>query len=210
LLRFLTSYLGEPPPEYRIQASAIPALVPPPLRAIYEFTGRWPERHPEQWSDDDEEGKRLFQVQDWLQNVETLTIDAGRLIFATENQGCWRAETLPGEDDPPVWCGRETEAEQVADRLSHFLVTMCLQEIVFGSQHVLVSDGHPESPNELVHIAAEPLWLNGPYVYTHRGTDIYICAERVLLMRELGWWVGFEEESARDLLVGPQQLRRIR
>src|SRR6516225_9679411 len=87
-LRFLSSYLGEPRPEYRIPASAIPAFVPPPLRAIYEFAGKWPERHPEQWFDD-EEGKRVFQVQDWLHNVENLRIDAERLIFATENQGCW-------------------------------------------------------------------------------------------------------------------------
>jgi hypothetical protein len=209
LLRFLTSYLGEPKPEYRIPPSAIPAFVPAPLRAIYEFVGKWPERHPEQWFDD-EEGKRLFQVQDWLHNVEDLKLEGGRLIFATENQGCWRAETLPGQDDPPVWCRRETEAEQVADRLSHFLVTMCLQEIVYGSKHVLISDDGPESPNELVSITVEPVWLDGPYVYAHRRTDIYLCDKQLLLMRELGWWLGFEDASSQSCIAGPQHLRRIR
>lgn len=209
LVRFVTSFLGEPQPEYRVPSATVPAFVPPPLRAIYEFAGRWPERHPEQWTDDGE-GKRLFQSQDWLLNVEDLRIEADRLIFATENQGCWRAETLAGQDDPPVWCRRETEAEQVADRLSHFLVTMCLQEIVYGSKHVLISDDDPESPNELVRTAVEPVWLNGPYVYTHRRTDVYICDGRLLLMQELGWWLGFDDDSAQEYLVAPQQLRRIR
>lgn len=209
LLRFLTSLLGSPRPEYHLPAEMIPDFVPPPLRAIYEFAGSWPERHPEQWFDD-AEGKRLFQSQDWLLNVEDLRVDADRLIFATENQGGWRAETLIGQTDPPVWCRRETEAEQVADRLSHFLVTMCLQEIVYGSKHVLISDDDPKSPNELVRMMVEPVWLNGPYVYTHCRTDVYLCDGRLLLMQEHGWWLGFEEESAQDCLVAPQQLRRIR
>jgi hypothetical protein len=207
LLRFLAAWLGEPAPEYRIPDASIPAFVPPPLRAVYAFAGQWPERYPEQWFDDGAT-KGLFQIQDSLRRINELERKGERLVFLDENLGCWSCETLASAANPPVWCNREGEEELVSDRLSHFLVTFCLREIVYGSQYVLTAHD-VTSPADLVRGAVEPLWTGGRYVQS-KATDVFVTEARLLLMHQFGWWLGFDRVETGDIIVPGRELRVIR
>lgn len=93
-----------------------------------------------------------------------LVMDDGKLLFAIENQGVWRCGTEPDGDDPPVWYRLDDGPWiRFCDSLAQFLVTLCLQETVFNSQHRgLMPQVTDYLRSRNCHVA--PLWLDGPFV----------------------------------------------
>jgi hypothetical protein len=167
LEKFITFWLGPRKKKFGVPESALKKLqIPGPLRRLYAFAGRWKRPHP-----DVNEDTEIFSIQDHLRTPEQLkhTPD-GKLIFLNENQGNWRCATLPEGDDPPVWVENvfgtygQGEWGLVTNSLSRFLVTFCLQELLFGSRICLHDKNllrHFESAND----EAVPLWVGGPYAH---------------------------------------------
>jgi hypothetical protein len=201
LARFLSFWLGDPGPDYGDSPVDLGArALPEPLRRLYAVAGRWPMA--------DKYGNRhigrLFSAQDALRPLSRLeTSDDGKLIFIDENQGVWTVATLPEGNDPPVWVEDSLEGYgtgrwgKVAESLSEFLVTFCLQELVFGSPWFrwdkrlsALFDSGELGP-------AAPILANGPYVYSKpgRGHSFHLLGTGVLVGRFFGGSLGF---AARD------------
>ncbi|PSB43180.1 DUF6745 domain-containing protein [Chamaesiphon polymorphus] len=130
----------------------------------------------------------------------------GKIVFCFENQGCWAAMCPADRQDPPVYlteCDEYTERDEdfelVCDSLNHFLITLCLQEAVFGSLNLVCVH---KADNILDTIIAkekfQPLWLNGQYAYIYRLQDFYISEDRDMLIMNNGW-VGSQTRQILDI-----------
>jgi hypothetical protein len=127
----------------------------------------------------------------------------GLLLFVWENQGVWVAATEPAGVDPPVWVTEECshrEARRVwrrlEQRLSHFLVSFVLQEVMFGSELLAVAPGAFET-FEKAGLPVEPVWIRGEYAWDGYRPSYFVAGERFLVRRE-------PDEADRDDWYGCQ------
>src|SRR5215475_6697465 len=88
-------------------------------------------------------GRAPFAAQDTLVPLRDLKRVDGMVEFAWENQGCWSCRTPLELDDPPVYSDagdcyyQRPGFLQVCDRLSHFLITLSLQEAAMSAPVLL-------------------------------------------------------------------------
>lgn len=182
LEKFILFWLGPRKPAYGESASALGLVsLPYPLCRLYGFAGQWPP-HPHYANE-----PNVFCVQDYLIPLSGLEYsDDGKLVFLVENQSCWTCATLTQGDDPPVWVAGDYlypnpddgEWHLITDSLSKFLVSFCLQELLFGSVP------HTPGTRRLSNIdrqKAVPLWTDGPYVGSNRSHNFYLLNDEVLI-----------------------------
>lgn len=212
---FIEEWAGPHLPEYSLEEDEVPGFLPEPLRELYLFAGNWPNPG----NNDDRlflPGKqpRIFQGQDVLMGIEKPKRQSGRVTFVMENQGNWTCEVEERNDASPVYCDAAKlwddsvkDHEIVCDSLQHFLVTFCLQELVFGSKYVgtIEADLKPE----LFYEELEAVWLNGCYVFKESTHSIYICDNRLLIMDYSGLWYACNDESALNLIKDRQMIKPI-
>jgi hypothetical protein len=197
---FLRIWHGPESAWYGIAAEKLAQTsLPEPLRRLYAFAGYWPGNN--FWHS-------LFAFQDCLVPFELLAMHGGKLVFAWENQGGWACGTTPDGADPPVWVSVDDSGWQpLCQSLGQFLVTLCLQETLFGCKYIapgkqvmqaLLAQGR--------HIS--PLWLDGPFVdlldANRRGKKSFHLVDRHLLVMD-GEWCGTDSEELR--LALPQVFR---
>lgn len=209
LCEFVEIWAGSRRPDYGVKLEQIPEDIPKPLKEIYLFAGNWPNQR-----DNGDRNfaagnqPRIFQEQDCLRGVESITRNGNRLAFAVENQGNWVCEVESNEIDPPVFCNA-AEAysegdgfEIVCETLSHFLVTLCLQELVMSSKYIGTLLG--ETVSDICELGAEPIWLNGCYVFKEPTHDFYLAGNKLIIMRLYdAWWYACREESDLQFLKEP-------
>lgn len=192
-----------------MSSEKIPSYIPKPLNDIYQFAGNWP--HPRDNRDCNFlPGNQpiIFQEQDCLWGLGSLKESDGRIGFAVENQGNWICQVEPNTDDPPVFCnagevcGDSDGYEIVCDKLSHFLVTLCLQELVMSCKHVgTLSDDKIEESCDL---ELTPLWLNGYYVFKEPTHSFWCSDNKLLLMNLYGEiWYGCKDQQILQHLKEP-------
>ncbi|WPC39572.1 hypothetical protein [Clostridium sp. JS66] len=123
----------------------------------------------------------------------------------SENQGNWTCEVEANNDNSSVysdaaevWDENALGHEIVCKSLSHFLITFCLQELVFGSKYVgTIND---KFRMEQILKKSEPLWLNGFYVNKERDHSFYVYDEKILIMDYAGFWYACNDESSLHLI----------
>lgn len=200
---FMKLWLGKTLPEYGLSKSEVPDYMPKPLRELYLFCGNWP--HPVEDVDNPEtidlEDKQpgIFQHgQDILMGVNNIERNNGRLTFLFENQGNWTCEVEENNDDSPVysdaatvWDENATGQEIVSRSLANFLVTFCLQELVYNSKFMGTLDDKLKKESTLK--KSDPLWLNGFYVDKEPNRSFYLIEKKILIMDE--YWFGCNDES---------------
>lgn len=201
---FIEKWAGKQLPKYGLSQEEVPEFLPKPLREIYLFAGNWPNIR-EDYEHDPMGRKQpyIFQNQDILMGVENLERENGRISFLMENQSNWTCEVEENNDDSPVysdaavvWDENASGHEIVCKSLSHFLVTFCLQELVYSSKYVgTIND---KSKRELILKNAEPIWLNGIYVDKEPDRSFHIFDNKILIMD--GYWYGCNDERALELL----------
>ena len=207
LMLLIEKWAGPALPEYSLAENEVPEFFPKPLRELLLFAGNWPNPR-----DNDDRlfmsGKqpRLFQEQDTLMGIEKIKRQAGRVAFVMENQGNWTCEVEENNDDSPVYCDAAKlwddsikDHEIVCTSLSHFLVTFCLQELVYSSKYVGTLDAELDS--KLFHKPLEPVWLNGYYVFKEPTHSFYIIQNRLMIMDYSGLWYACNDENALELIV---------
>jgi hypothetical protein len=183
------------------------SALPGPLRRLYSFAGNCPGDNP--WAS-------AFSNQDNLCPFELIRFENERLVFAWENQGVWCCGTLAEGKDPPVWVRFDEPAWiPLCDSLAQFLVTFCLQELVFGSSFL----GHMENVSAVCERHGKSvmaLWLNGPFPSPFndgpvRQRSFHLVDGRTLIM-DNHWCGTNDEELARELpeLLKPQSEPEVR
>lgn len=200
-----------------MDAASIPAFVPPPLRAIYEFAGNYPIPNSEQWRPPNWTCG-LFGPQDQLLPVDKLKPNRNRFRFLQENQCVWHCETDANAADPPVYSdamaydhGEPEGTMRVAcPSLSHFLTTFCLQEVFFGSKHLFCIDSAVAEPADLVTDELTDVWVNGIYAYNQPTHSFYRCGQGLLLMNTGGaYWMAYNDDRYASLISKANEVRRI-
>jgi hypothetical protein len=192
----------------------VPEDLPKPLRQIYCGLGGLIEM---ERSDIHSGGRRPFAAQDVLVKVDELERMDGMVEFAWENQGCWSCRTPLEQDDAPVYsdageCYYERPGFlEVCNKLSHFLITLSLQEAVMSAPVVLAVEN--KSAADAVKAPLRPLWLNGKYVFdvpTHHFFDV--PGHDVLVMEhlELGIWMAAHSPGVFEFLKPEAEYDRIR
>jgi hypothetical protein len=208
-LKFMIiQWAGPALPEYGLLESEIPMHIPKALRDLYLFAGNWP--HPRDNRDHyfmPGKQPRMFQEQDVLLGVDNLKCENGRITFLMENQGNWTCEVDVDDDHSPVYCDAAKlwddsieEHEIVCQSLEHFLVTFCLQEMVFSSKFVGTLNGNLDQ--ELFREKLEPIWLNGLYTLKEPTHSFYLCGDNLMIMDDSSTlWYAAKDESALALIV---------
>lgn len=161
LERFTRWWLHNDDPETGVSKERLAKVsLPMPLERLYAFAGEWM-------------GGRLdsiFSNQDFLLPFEALEVDDGKLVFAFENQGEWRAATELTGQDPPVWLSIEEGPWKCrSESLAQFLVTFCLKELVYGPE--LGACSSLEDIQDVIRKSGKlsiPLW-SGPSIETARS-----------------------------------------
>lgn len=176
----------------------LPGDLPDALATIYRELGALVEIN---------QDRSPFAAQDMLYPLSRLERIEGMFEFACENQGNWTARFPIGDKDPPVfsnasdiWDSEQPGFIKVVDSLNHFLITLCLQEAVMGSRHlVAVTDGTPAT--RVLSVAVEPVWLDGYYVNGEPDHHVYMSADAdVLVMDYSGVWIGSPIHQLSDLV----------
>lgn len=196
LIRFVKFYAGEPKDEYKIPKEQIPEYLPRPLKLIYHEFGNFPSHNPDELSEqtlplNNDGTNHLFHNQDALVYFDQLKEENGRVEFAWENSGNWSAVTETYKDDPPVYSDAhlvwDVDNKQkwiwVCHQLSHFLATLCLQELVYGSKnfHSFKNDYDQNQFNQVLE-KSRAIWLDGKYVYENQLFSYYLTEDENLLM----------------------------
>jgi hypothetical protein len=163
-----------------------------------------------------------FFTQDGLLPVERIRRIDGTLEFAVANQETWSARCEPNQPDPPVhsdapglWETTPTRFMPACDSLTHFLITLCLQEAVMSSPH-LTSLSEDESLQKLFGQPFLPLWLNGYSVFAEPSHHFHLSADRQLLaMNFAGLWVAspfhpFSDVTTAGVVLEDMNDRRSR
>jgi hypothetical protein len=196
LRRFHRHWIDDP----SLAPRRIPADLPPGLTTIYRELGALVEI---------EEDRGPFAAQDALLPVSRLKRVNGMIEFACENQGNWSARCPVGRSDPPVfsnaadvWAIERRGFVVVCESLDHFLITLCLQEAVMGSQHLVALDAD-RPPHELLSIPLQPLWLDGRYVSGEPDHHYYgSFAGDVLVMESSDdVWIGSPVKNVAGLVA---------
>ncbi|WP_068774286.1 hypothetical protein [Paenibacillus sp. FJAT-26967] len=204
---FVEDWAGPVLPEYGLQEEEVPSYFPKPLRDLYLFAGNWPANSRSSRKKSPANGEpAIFQIQDTLMSVENTIRSQGRISFITENQGNWTCEVEEGNDDSPVYCNAAAlwddtvkGHERVCNSLQHFLVTFCLQELMFSSRFVGAIQA--DLKQELFREQLEPIWLDGYYVFKEPTHSFYLCANKLLIMDYAGLWYASNDESALSLIA---------
>jgi len=181
LEKFIVFWLGSRSMDYGEPDSVIERVsLPYPLRRLYAFAGKWPPLYPIHTDQ-----PNVFCVQDCLLPLGKLSVsEDGKLPFVVENQSCWTSSTLPYGDDPPVWVEGDFLPSSgwhvVTESLSRFLVSFCLQELLFGS---MLRDGAtiPEHLSPMDPHRLTPLWTAGPYVHEATEHTFYLLDDEILV-----------------------------
>lgn len=196
LVQFVKSYVGAYPDEYKIPLDQIPDYLPPPLKILYHEFGNFPsfqqpaEANPTLPLNNDDNTAHLFHNQDALVYFQYLKEEDNRVVFAWENQGNWTAETETFKEDPPVYSdaylvwSEDTGLGkiEICPRLSHFLATFCLRELICGSRHFGAID-HLELESFIPLIEqGTPVWLDGTYTYPGERHSFYMVEGNRLLV----------------------------
>ncbi len=214
LLKLIADWVPHLHAKHRMNATDIPPFVPPPLRAIYELAGNYPVPFNEQWRRPNWIAG-LFSSQDQLLPPDQLKVDRDRFRFIHENQGVWYCDTVANESDPPVFSDSlayehgDTEFREICPTLSHFLTTFCLQEIVFGSQHLFCVDSEVESPADLIAGDLSDVWVNGIYVFGEPTHSFYLHNSKLFVMETGGYWLATNDETELKHISDRHQIRRI-
>jgi hypothetical protein len=193
LKRFHRRWLDDP----SIDPALIPADLPEGLATIYRELGALVEIN---------QGRSPFSAQDTLAPLSRLKRVDGMIEFAYENQGNWAARCPVGLADPPVYSdvGYLYDAIQrgfvvVCESLNHFLTTLCLHEAVMGCRN-LVSIRTDRLLDRVLTIPAQPLWLNGYYVYGEPNYQFFVSPDPDVLILDSGnVWV---DSPVRQIWVG--------
>jgi len=211
LERFLEFWLGPRRPEYGEPAESLATMeLPDSLRRFYAFAGRWPPAFPPYCMN-------RFHVQDRF-----LPLDPGPwgnvyrsgpyFVFVAENQSVWEVATLPSGDDPGVWvsedCSHRSSSpiwRQLDNPLSHFLVTLVLQETMFGSKFGAC---HENALSLFANAGCEvePIWLNAEFTWPEVRHSYFLVDRRILLRRDSGnlalddQWYGLNDPAAAELV----------
>ncbi|RAV20737.1 hypothetical protein [Paenibacillus contaminans] len=216
---FLINWYGTYDSTYGVQVDEIPAYLPKALHELYAFAGRWKDGSDEHL----ENSPEIFQQQDCLYSVERLKKEQDKVTFLEENQANWTCQVEAGNKDSPVYCDErllwDDDAEGfivVNDSLYHFLKSFCLQEVVFGCNHLYSIEGKLENIQMLFDKPIEDVWLNGHYIGpkeegpTHA---FYLCGD-VLIMKRFGdYWLGSNFDLPPALnndVLSAIKLRRIK
>jgi len=216
---FLINWYGRYDSSYGVPLDEIPAYLPKALHELYAFAGRWKDG-----SDDHlENSPEIFQQQDCLYSVERVKKDQDKVTFLEENQANWTCQVEAGNNDSPVYCDErllwDDDAEGfivVNDSLYHFLKTFCLQEVVFGCNHLYLIEGKLENIQMLFDNPIEDVWLNGHYIGpkeegpTHA---FYRCGDVLIMKRYGDYWLGSNCDSPPALkndVLSAIKLRRIK
>lgn len=209
LERFIKFWLGPRKPGYGEPKVALDRdPLPGPLRRLYAFAGRWPPtggRHGH--------GPNAFAAQDTLAPLSRAEwTDDGRVVFLWENQGCWVCATEPHGKDPPVWVSEGEDEDGghqwdlVADSLSRFLVSFCLQELMFGAR-LCLSDDELDKRFAREGKSAVPILTDGVYVdgQEHPGHNFFLWDDAILVGRLQGsQWFAAKDEAGIAFLTGRQ------
>jgi hypothetical protein len=207
LERFIVFWLGPRRPEFGEPLAALERRrLPTPPRRLYAFAGRWTRQHP-----DVNEESPIFSIQEHLRPPDRLEFTAdGKLVFLDENQGNWTCATLPEGDDPPVWVQDVFGTYQqgpwglVTDSLAGFLVTFCLQELLFGSR-CCVADTRLAHLFKSSRHEAVPVWTNGRYPYWDNSFSFHLWHGSVLVGQVGGGlWCGANDEVGVRFLAAHQ------
>lgn len=214
LLKLIAEWVPDLQPQHRVSSAQIPAFVPGPLRAIYELAGNYPVPFTEQWRHP-KWIAGLFGNQDRLLPIDQLQVVSDRFRFIHENQGVWKCDTLANASDPPVFSDsrayefRDNEFREVCPTLSHFLTTFCLQELVFGSQHLFCVDTEVNDPSDLVVDSLSKVWVKGLYVCGKPTHSFYLCNDKLFVMETCGYWLATNDEAQLKLISDRHEVRRI-
>lgn len=197
LCQFVEFWLGKRKASYGAKKSALKEhAIPEPLESFYRFAGRWPRRRAipsaPKWN-------HAFAWQDCLRPVEFLTYDEdGRVVFADENQGVWELRTLSAGKDPEVWLFGDSapDGKLISDSLTNVLVSLVLQELLFGSAFFAgeyeLKDSSSLQSRSFTEIWNGPLGDSNPRVFQLSGN---------LLAATIGdRWYGSNDPSFADLL----------
>ncbi len=137
-----------------------------------------------------------FSTQDRLCPVGDLTPVDGRIGFAGENQGVWTAWCPTGAGDPFVTIHVDADRRPTDVPVSHFLITLCLQEAVLSCpNHGCIESDDGDTPADLLTVSFVPVWLDERTAQdeTDETHDFWATpAGDVLVMRwgDNGIWVG--------------------
>jgi hypothetical protein len=202
LRTFHSHWLSDP----RLPQSSIPADLPDGLALLYRELGALVELSGN--------GSRApFAGQDSLTPVNQLKRIDGMLEFAWENQGNWTCRCPIGPGDPPVFSNvGELDGiegfQKVCDSLSHFLITICLQEAVMSARCLLAFDD--ERTIDVLTIPCKPLWLAGHYVFNEPTHDFHdFEGPGLIMMNYTGLWLGANDQSVLKLIKRGVNFRRI-
>lgn len=210
LVKFVHFYVRENKEKYKIPFDRIPDYLPRELKVIYHEFGNFPShRQPAAAMPtlplNDDDTSQLFHNQDSLVYFQHLKEEGNRVVFAWENQGVWEVETETYNDDPPVysdahlnWSDEIDERKiKICERLSHFLATFCLHELVFGSKNLysIVDDYNRDDFDRLME-KSKSVWLDGIYVWRDNRLSFYLTEDDILMLVSDGKlsWVGSNEE----------------
>jgi len=199
LKQFMIRWFGGARPEWGMDPWDVPSYVPEPLAEVYRFAGRWPSNSA---NDRLPDSPAVFQNQDVLVRVADLVVTDGMVTFLEENQGVWQARVEADNDDSAVWSNADSVWEEAPDRferlectLPHLLTTFCLQEITLGSARVWAVYDPQWIETLPLFINAEPIWLNGSYVYARSGDDdqlshsFWLSNEVLIMMSSGQYWL---------------------
>jgi hypothetical protein len=197
LVKFVKTFTGAHKEIYQIPWEDIPDYLPRELKTIYHEFGNFPtnEYWDEELEDEDDElnlpsdtyTAQLFDNQDVLNYFHNLEPEGNLITVCWENQGNWTAKTEIYKDDGPVYVeGTEIDLDPglviVCPRLSHFLATFCLHELVCGARRHSSVYRNPEALQEVI-ARSTPLWLDGKYVsYVESRHNYYLTDDKLLLM----------------------------
>lgn len=206
LFELMEHWLGPRDPSYGEPAPTLDAIpLPGPLRRLYEFAGRWPDRARRE---DSPYVVRALAFQDYLISIPHLRRRGDRVGFVLECQECWTCFTLAAGDDPPVWClgdqwdekGAPFRGEKlVSSSLSSFLVDFCLRELTFGSQTVRRLDEKGTAQERFG--SAQPLWVDGEYVSGQKDS-FYLLDDILIAQLDGTWWLGTNSDAGAATLAG--------
>jgi uncharacterized protein (TIGR02996 family) len=187
-----------------LDPASLPDWLPHGLALIYRELGRLFERRSERRSH-----VSPFAAQDALYDPGRLKRVGDMVEFACENQYVWscRFPVGRGGEDPPVysnaadlWQEPPPGFQKVCDSLSHFLITLCLQEAVMSAPYLLAVSGEPR-PEEVLTAAYRPLWLAGVYAHGEPSHNFFdLPGQDLLVMDHAGLWLGIATDAALRLI----------
>lgn len=213
LVSYLHAFHGSWSASPGLPASDVPADLPDALATLYREFGALIALEPTA----DGGHRTPFGTQDALVPVHRLKRIDGMVEFAWENQGNWSCRSPLGPGDPPVfsnaatlWDEPTSGFQRVCDSLSHFLVTLSLQEAVMSAPCLFqFADDAPVT--DAFAPQRTPLWLQGHYVFGDPSHSFFeLSGEDVLIMEYAGVWVASHSEYVLSLVNPGIRLERCR